>query len=172
MEARCWVLLAGATAADMHQHHKQARLLCKRAQPSELFLHLDCEVDVAGRVDDVDLLVLPGAVGGGRLDGDALLALQLHVVHLGAHTVLAAHLRREGAWQPAQVLLRMPEQLTRGPAAGKVAAAVRDGAGGASAPRRRCLLRLLHAGKQASLPTAARCNWGPPGGAGAPHGCP
>src|SRR5207248_7856799 len=32
------------------------------------------------------------AVGGGRLDGDALLALQLHRVHLGADLVLPLHL--------------------------------------------------------------------------------
>jgi len=54
-------------------------------------LHLDREVDVARRVDDVDLVPVPTAVRRGRLDGDALLALEVHRIHLGAHTVLAAH---------------------------------------------------------------------------------
>jgi hypothetical protein len=49
-------------------------------------------------VDDVDVVRLdadlgraatPGAVGRGRLDGDAALALELHRVHLGADAVLA-----------------------------------------------------------------------------------
>ena len=55
-------------------------------------LHLDGEVDVPGGVDDVDVIVFPGTVGGGRLDGDAALPLQFHVVHGRADTVLAAHL--------------------------------------------------------------------------------
>jgi hypothetical protein len=46
-------------------------------------LHLDGEVDVAGRVDDVDAVVLPEAGGGGGGDGDAALALLLHPVHGG-----------------------------------------------------------------------------------------
>ena len=55
--------------------------------------HLDGEVNVTGGVDDVDVQVLPPAKRGCRLDGDALLTLQVHAVHLGAHTILAAHLR-------------------------------------------------------------------------------
>ena len=62
-------------------------------------LHLDGEVDVAGGVDDVDVVVrelilrsVPDAVGRGGLDRDALLALEIHRVHLGADAVLAAHL--------------------------------------------------------------------------------
>ena len=55
-------------------------------------LHLDGEVHVTRGVDDVDLVIIPGAVGGGRLDGDAALTLQLHRVHLGTDAVLSAHL--------------------------------------------------------------------------------
>ena len=66
---------------------------------AERAFDFDREVDVAGSVDDVDvdrllfeLLVrsLPDAVRRGRLDRDALLALELHRVHLGADAVLAA----------------------------------------------------------------------------------
>ena len=55
-------------------------------------LDLDGEVDVAGGVDDVDGVAVPLHVGGGRGDGDAALALELHVVHGGAHPVLALDL--------------------------------------------------------------------------------
>ena len=55
-------------------------------------LHLDGEVNVPGGVNDVDIVVFPGTVGSGRLDGDAALPLQFHVVHSRADTVLAAHL--------------------------------------------------------------------------------
>ena len=51
-------------------------------------LHLDGEVDVARRVDEVDVVVVPLAVGRRRLDGDALFALQIHEVHGRAHTRL------------------------------------------------------------------------------------
>jgi hypothetical protein len=54
--------------------------------------HLDGEVHVAGRVNDVDVVAAPVDVGGGRLDGDAPLPLQLHGVHGGAHVVLALDL--------------------------------------------------------------------------------
>ena len=43
-------------------------------------LHLDREVDVAGGVDDVDLVVLPEAGHRGGRDGDAALLLLLHPV--------------------------------------------------------------------------------------------
>ena len=52
-------------------------------------LHLDGEVDVAGGVDDVDVVALPLHIGGGGGDGDAALPLQLHVVHGRADAVLA-----------------------------------------------------------------------------------
>jgi hypothetical protein len=44
-------------------------------------LDLDGEVDVAGRVDDVDAVVAPLAGRGGRRDRDAALLLLLHPVH-------------------------------------------------------------------------------------------
>ena len=44
-------------------------------------LHLDCEVDVAWRVDDVQSLALPEAGCGSRRDGDAALGLLLHEIH-------------------------------------------------------------------------------------------
>ena len=46
-------------------------------------LHLDGEVDVAGRVDDVDAVIAPEGGGGGRGDGDAAFLLLLHEVHGG-----------------------------------------------------------------------------------------
>ncbi len=39
---------------------------------------LNGEIDVAGCVDDVDVVVLPHGVGCGRLNGDSSLALKLH----------------------------------------------------------------------------------------------
>src|SRR5207245_5114491 len=44
-------------------------------------LDLYGEVDVAGRVDDVDRVVLPLALGGGGSDRDAALLLLRHPVH-------------------------------------------------------------------------------------------
>ena len=57
-------------------------------------LHLDGEVDVAGRVDDVDPMALP--LRGGRRggDGDAALLLLLHPVHRGRALVDLADLVR------------------------------------------------------------------------------
>ena len=43
-------------------------------------VHLDVEIDMAGRVDDVDLVVLPPGGHGGGGDGDPPLALLRHVV--------------------------------------------------------------------------------------------
>ena len=48
---------------------------------------LDGEVDVAGRVDDVDRVVFPGALRGGGRDRDAALLLLLHPVHRGGAVV-------------------------------------------------------------------------------------
>ena len=50
-------------------------------------LDLDGEVDVAGGVDDVDRVVLPGALGRGGRDRDAALLLLLHPVHRGGAVV-------------------------------------------------------------------------------------
>ena len=44
-------------------------------------LHLDGEIDVAGRVDDVEALAVPERGGRGRRDGDAALLLLLHPIH-------------------------------------------------------------------------------------------
>ena len=53
----------------------------RAVEDAERPLDLDGEVDVAGRVDDVDLLVAPVDGGRGRGDRDPALLLQLHVVH-------------------------------------------------------------------------------------------
>ena len=50
---------------------------------AERALDLDREIDVAGRVDDVDAVVVPEGGRGGRRDGDAALLLLGHVVHDG-----------------------------------------------------------------------------------------
>ena len=47
---------------------------------------------MARGVDDVDLVVFPGAVCGCRLDGDAPFFFQLHGVHCGADPVFTAYL--------------------------------------------------------------------------------
>ncbi len=62
-------------AGDRVEHRDRA---VEDAQDS---LDLDGEVDVAGRVDDVDLAVVPLRGGGGRGDRDATLLLLDHVVH-------------------------------------------------------------------------------------------
>ncbi len=55
-------------------------------------LDLDGEVDVAGRVDDVDAVVLPLRGGGGGGDRDAALLLLFHPVHRGRALVDLADL--------------------------------------------------------------------------------
>ena len=55
-------------------------------------LHLDGEVDMAGRVDDVEALAVPQRGGRGRGDGDAALLLLLHPVHGRGAFVHLAHL--------------------------------------------------------------------------------
>ena len=55
-------------------------------------LDLDREVDVAGRVDDVDPVVVPDAGRGGRRDRDPALLLLGHVVHRGGAVVDLADL--------------------------------------------------------------------------------
>ena len=62
-------------AGDGVEHRDRAVEDAQRA------LDLDREVDVAGRVDDVDLAVAPLARGRGRRDRDAALLLLDHVVH-------------------------------------------------------------------------------------------
>ena len=65
----------GLDAGDPVEHRDRAVEDAQRA------LHLDGEVDVAGRVDDVDGVVVPLAGRRGRRDGDAALLLLLHPVH-------------------------------------------------------------------------------------------
>ena len=55
-------------------------------------LHLGGEVDVAGRVDDVDPVILPEARRRGGRDGDAALLLLHHPVHRGRALVHLADL--------------------------------------------------------------------------------
>ena len=55
-------------------------------------LDLDGEVDVAGRVDDVDPVAFPLAGGGGGGDRDAALLLLLHPVHHRGALVNLPHL--------------------------------------------------------------------------------
>ena len=62
-------------AGDRVEHRDRAVEDAQRA------LDLDREVDVAGRVDDVDLAVVPLRGGGGGGDRDAALLLLDHVVH-------------------------------------------------------------------------------------------
>ena len=64
----------------------------RAVQDAEAALHLDGEVDVARRVEDVDPVVVPLAGGRGRGDRDAALLLLLHPVHDGSALVDLAHL--------------------------------------------------------------------------------
>mmetsp|Transcript_19776 Transcript_19776/g.55772 ORF Transcript_19776/g.55772 Transcript_19776/m.55772 type:complete len:371 (-) Transcript_19776:3-1115(-) len=77
-------------AADAAADHDGA---VEHAQGS---LDLDGEVDVAWGVDEIEVVIgvlrLPRAVGRRRGDGDALLPLELHVIHLRPNAVLASHL--------------------------------------------------------------------------------
>ena len=56
-------------------------------QDAEAALDLDGEIDVAGRIDEVDAGVVPVDRGGGAGDGDAAFLFQFHVVHGGAAAV-------------------------------------------------------------------------------------
>src|SRR6185503_17977578 len=58
-------------------------------------LDLDREVDVAGRVDDLDRVTLPLALGGGGGDRDPALLLLLHPVHDGGALVDLTDLVRD-----------------------------------------------------------------------------
>src|SRR5690606_12491 len=72
-------------AADGTQHQNRPIQYAKRA------FDLHGEVDVAGRVDDVDDVILPLHLGGGRGDGDAPFLLQIHEVH-GRTVTVPLHL--------------------------------------------------------------------------------
>ena len=64
----------------------------RAVQDAQASLDLDGEVHVAGRVDDVDAVVLPLARRRGRGDGDPALLLLLHPVHDRGALVDLAHL--------------------------------------------------------------------------------
>lgn len=79
--------------ADGAKHHDGT------IQNSHSSLDLNSEVDMAGRVDQVEMvslllavgvLLLPIGEGGGRLNGDTSLSLKFHRVHLGADAITAA----------------------------------------------------------------------------------
>src|SRR5262249_61832163 len=59
----------------------------RAVEHAETALDVDREVDVAGRVDDVDAMVAPEARRGRRGDGDAALLLLDHPVHGGGPLV-------------------------------------------------------------------------------------
>jgi hypothetical protein len=63
-------------------------------QHAQAALHLGGKIHVAGRIDDVDLDVLPLASGGGRGNGDAPLLLLLHPIHDGGALMDLAQLVR------------------------------------------------------------------------------
>src|SRR5690606_23406574 len=73
-------------AADAVEHRDRA------VEHAQAALDFDGEVDVAGRVDDVDAVVLPEGRGRGRGDGDAALLLLLHPVHGRGAVMHLAHL--------------------------------------------------------------------------------
>lgn len=54
-------------------------------------LHLNREIDVPRRIDDVQVVTLPRAVGRGGRNCNAFFAFQFHMVHFLANAVLAAH---------------------------------------------------------------------------------
>ena len=56
----------------------------------ERAVNFDGEIDVAWGVDDVELVILPEASGGGGLDGDAALGFLFHEVHGGCAVVYFA----------------------------------------------------------------------------------
>ena len=72
-------------AADGAEHEDGA------VEHAQRPLDLDREIDVAGRVDDVDGVLLPVDVGGGGGDRDAALAFEVHGIH-GRPGFLVVHL--------------------------------------------------------------------------------
>ena len=74
----------------------------RAVEDAQAALDLDREVDVAGRVDDVDPVALPLAGGRGRGDRDPPLLLLLHPVHDGGALVdLADFVRAAGVVEDA-----------------------------------------------------------------------
>ena len=52
-------------------------------QHAQAPFNFDCEIDVAGGVDDIDAMIFPVRGGGGGGDGDAALPFLRHPVHDG-----------------------------------------------------------------------------------------
>ncbi len=76
----------GFHAIDAREDHDGAVEDAQRA------LDFGGEIDVAGCVDQVDVIALPGAADGGGGDGDAAFAFFGHVIGGGAAFVDLAHL--------------------------------------------------------------------------------
>ena len=123
----------------------------RAVQHAQAAVHLDVEVDVARRVDDVDAVVVPLAGHRGGGDGDAALALLLHVIGRGVAVVhLADLVRHAGVIEDPLGRGRLARVDMRGDA--DVADLVErrdrhgeppyhDGRPGTSAPRARMLTR-------------------------------
>ena len=62
-------------AADGAKHEDRA------VEHAEAAFHFDGEIDVAGRVDEIDRGIAPGDGGGRAGDGDPALLFEVHVVH-------------------------------------------------------------------------------------------
>src|SRR5690606_2106492 len=60
-------------------------------QHAQATLNFGREIDVAGRIDNADLVIEPVCRGGGRRNGDSALALLIHGVHRGGALVDLAH---------------------------------------------------------------------------------
>ena len=58
-----------------------------------------------GSINDVDVVIVPHGVCGGRLNGDSPLSLQLHGVHDSPDPVLALHLKDNTGHQDHVVLI-------------------------------------------------------------------
>src|SRR6202789_112439 len=81
----------------------------RAVEHAQAALDFDGEVDVAGRVDDVETLVMPESGGRGRGDGDAALLLLLHPVHgRGAVVYFADLMRLAGVIEAALSGRRLP----------------------------------------------------------------
>ena len=128
----------------------------RAVQHAQAAVHLDVEVDVARRVDDVDPVVLPLAGHGGRGDGDAPLPLLVHVIGRGVAVVhLADPVRHPGVIEDPLGRGGLARVDMRGDAdiADLVERRARhgeppyhDGRPGTPAPRARMLIRLWAAG--------------------------
>lgn len=58
-------------------------------EDSEGSFDFDSEIDVTGSIDEIDMVVFPHEMGGGRLNGDTFLLFEFHEVHGGTDTVRA-----------------------------------------------------------------------------------